>query len=381
MAAKSQNHKSLFRRIVKVLFILLNIVAVLLLAGSYAAPYISPQTNAWLPFLGLAYPILVIVNLFFVVIWIFFNWRWAFLSLITILAGWMQIVNHIQYSKQHSFMENEFPVSVMSYNVRNFDMYNYKKDWSYTFDKRNKIFDYLRNEKADIICFQEFVNDLSGEFKTIDTLVSFLEAKNVHAEYTLTAKEIIQFGIATFTKYPIVGKGRIDFENSKHNLCIFTDVLIGEDTVRIYNAHFESIRFSKTDYEYANDVAGTGDLDRHTKSSKRIVSLLKAAFLDRSTQAEKVAEHIRSCPYPVILCTDLNDTPASYAYRQLSKLLEDAFKESGTGMGTTYAGIFPSFRIDYILHSDDFTAYNFTTKDLDYSDHNPVTCDLVKSAD
>jgi endonuclease/exonuclease/phosphatase family metal-dependent hydrolase len=378
MAGMSSGKKKGGFRFIRYFFIFINLIIALALIASYFSPYVSPEKNSYLPFFGLAYPLLVVANLVFVVLWLFFKARYSLLSLIVILAGFMQIKSHLQISKNHSFSENEFPIKVFSYNVKNFDLYNYTKDWKPQFEKRNQIFSLVKNESPDIICFQEFVNDLSGEFKTKDTLVKFLTAKNVHFEYTVVSKEIIQFGIATFTKYPIVGQGRLDFNNSSTNLCIFTDVLIGKDTVRIYNAHFESIHFDKKDYEYASEVTSLTDLDQHKGGSKRILSLLKAAFVDRASQVEKVADHIGKCHYPVIFCTDLNDTPSSYAYHQISKKLEDAFIESGNGFGNTYAGIFPSFRIDFIFHSKEFSSYNYSTLKVNYSDHYPVSCDMVK---
>ena len=115
---------------------------------------------------------------------------------------------------------------MISYNVRNFDLYSYKKNWEPNYAKRNKIFKFLQKESPDIICFQEYVNDLSGKFKTKDTLVTFLKAMNVHEEFTVVSRKINQFGLATYTSFPIVNKGRINFPNSKYNICIYTDVLV-----------------------------------------------------------------------------------------------------------------------------------------------------------
>ena len=66
----------------------------------------------------------------------------------------------------------------------------------------------------------------------------------MYAEYSFVSRGVNEFGIATFSRYPIVDKGRIDFPNSKNNLCIYTDLQIGKDVVRVYNAHFESLHFS-----------------------------------------------------------------------------------------------------------------------------------------
>ena len=62
----------------------------------------------------------------------------------------------------------------------------------------------------------------------------------------------------------------------------------------------------------------------------------------------------------------------------MRKNLKDAFIESGKGLGRTYVGDLPSMRIDYVLYSDDFDAYNFETLNFEMSDHLPVVCNLVK---
>jgi len=376
MAGKSKG--STGSRIIKILFIFLNLIFVIALGLSYAAPYVSPETNSYLPFFGLGYSILVMINLCFVVIWIFFNWRWALLSILTIALGWNHIVSHIQYRSEHSYTAEEFPVKILSYNVRNFDIYNYDKNWKSNIEKRDKILSLIKNNQPDILCFQEYVHDVNNDFSTTDTLIKMLQPVFTDTVFNIVSRNIIKFGLATFSKYPIAGHGQIAFDNSSANFCIYTDLVIRQDTVRVYNAHFESIRLSKKDIEYTHEVTETTDLDKHKKSSKRIFSLLRAAFIDRASQSEKVAEHVASCKYPVILCTDLNDTPASYAYRRLNNVLNDAFTAAGTGFGNTYAGIFPPIRIDFIMYSKHFNAYNFETFKVDYSDHYPISCEMTR---
>ena len=63
-------------------------------------------------------------------------------------------------------------------------------------------------------------------------------------------------------------------------------------------------------------------------------------------------------------------------FRKISKNLKDAFIQSGNGFGQTYVGAFPSFRIDYILHSSSFKSYNYQTIQEELSDHYPITTQL-----
>jgi len=110
-----------------------------------------------------------------------------------------------------------------------------------------------------------------------------------------------------------------------------------------------------------------------------VVVRLKTAFKNRAEQAMAISTHISNCPYPVLLCGDFNDTPMSYSYSEiLRNNLQDAFVESGKGLGRTYIGAFPSFRIDYILHSKSIKSKGFSTMTSNtLSDHYPLSCEII----
>ena len=82
----------------------------------------------------------------------------------------------------------------------------------------------------------------------------------------------------------------------------------------------------------------------------------------------------------MILCGDFNDTPLSYTYRQLSRKLTDSFIEKGRGIGNTYIGEFPSFRIDYVLHSPTLYTVGYTREDITLSDHYPIKVKIRKGS-
>ena len=105
---------------------------------------------------------------------------------------------------------------------------------------------------------------------------------------------------------------------------------------------------------------------------KKIGSKLKHGFKRRSTQVDKLVDHVSKCRFPVILCGDFNDIPISYTYGEISSLLIDSFVESGRGVSSTYRGKLPSYRIDYIFHSKEFKSYNYNCTDVKFSDHLPI---------
>lgn len=159
-------------------------------------------------------------------------------------------------------------------------------------------------------------------------------------------------------------------------MAIYTDVLIGGDTVRIFNIHLQSYKIDPRKYAII-ESPGIDD-ERDLKEMREIGSKLKRAFQFRAGQVREIREIIEKTHYPVIICGDFNDTPVSYAYQQILGDRNDAFVKAGSGFGRTYIGKLPSFRIDNIFYSDDFKAYNFKTVGFRMSDHLPVSCKLIK---
>lgn len=349
------------------------IVAACLLLSCLAA-YISPNKIWVLAFFGISFPVIIAVNIFFAFYWLLRFRRQVFISLIALGFGIGSLKGLIQIENHTTVTHGSKAFKVMSYNVRLFDLYN----WNNNKATRNQIFTFIKNEAPAIICLQEVYVDDKKEFQTMDTLVKLQAANNMHIEYTTTVRKIYHWGIATLTKYPILAKGLVTFNSKSNNSCIYTDLLIDTDTVRVYNMHLQSILFSKDDYKFMENLEQNIEVEE-IEGSKSILRRLKRAFVKRSLQAEAVEAHIRLCPYPVIVCGDFNDTPTSYTYHTISDQLNDAFIESGSGLGRSYTGKFPSFRIDYILHSPLFKATEFKTHKKELSDHYPVSCYLEKT--
>lgn len=360
--------------LVKIIF-KANIVVVVLLVLAYLAVFLSPRLFWPVAFLGLAYPFLLIINLVFVFIWAIRLRVQVFLSLVAILAGWVFIIRYVQFDlpfvkkDEPKIEDNSF--KVLSFNVRLFNRYQWLKDKK----SNDEIFNFIDKESPDIICFQEFYTRDTGQIAEKNIRKRFQKTKYHHIKYSLQ-KNNSHFGIATFSKFPIVGTGELVFENT-YNLSIYTDIIIDGDTVRVYNNHLQSVRFLKQNYQLVDSLVFPFS-QKQFHGIWDITSRLKLAFELRAMQADAIAKHIKRSPYPVIVCGDFNDTPVSYTYQTIRKGLNDAFEDAGTGFGHTYLGRFPSYRIDYILFDNDFAAANYRSPKLELSDHYPVFCRMVK---
>ncbi len=354
----------------------LNSLVVFVLILIYIGWKISPEIFWPIAFIGLTYPVVLFLNVMFVIIWILRGKFYFLISLLTILLGYGHVKNFVQWNNiTRDLPENGVNIHILSYNVRVFDLYNYGPNWQPNFTNRDNIYGFLEQNDFDIICFQEFVHDETGAFKTLDTLPGILNASYTHTGFSKVSRNVNYFGLATFTRFPIVNKGKIEFPNRTGNQCIYTDIIVHQDTIRVYNVHFESIGLSPEDYLFVENITNVEQIaDRNAlrTGGLQILKRLKRAFQQRAMQVNLVAEHMENSPYPIILAGDFNDTPTSYAYQRINRNLSDAFR-SGRGIGQTYMGNLPSFRIDYIFHSKDFSSYNFTTGSERYSDHYPIS--------
>ena len=76
----------------------INFLAIIALLMAYLSCYVSPA-NLWFPaFAGLAYPYLLLINIVFVVFWLFIRLKFTLFSLIAILLGYNQIMASFQFN-------------------------------------------------------------------------------------------------------------------------------------------------------------------------------------------------------------------------------------------------------------------------------------------
>ncbi len=349
------------RKLINNILLSFNLVAALALLGSYTAQYFPPD-SWWAPsILGLIFPYLLAVNLLFVVVWLIIKLKFTLLSIVVLFAGWNLIERFYQFGGKET---DEPGIRVISYNVRKF-MGNSK-----TPSKENaaKITSFLKENEPDIICLQEVMLRSKNIFDLEKTIRDF-----AHIDHYQYASGSSRLGSVTMTRYPIVRMQEIRFENSV-NIAICTDIVIHPDTFRIFNVHLQSYRIDPEQYDFIGTPA--------IKGRKKIGDLIElsskyiAATQKRAIQARMIRKKIDESPYPVVVCGDFNDTPASYSYRKTRGSLRDAFVSSGKGIGQTYVGKLPSFRIDFIFHSRGIESFNFTTFPVSYSDHLPIMCEM-----
>lgn len=351
----------------------LNIFAALALILSYLASYVNPEKFWLLSFFGLAYPAIFVINVIFIIYWLYRMPKLGLISFICIVIGLGVLQNHVGFRENRAISvpkSSESFFRVMSYNVHNFKPFGDKNDLV----TKESILDIIRKEQPDVICFQEFFSRKRGDYNFRRHILEILESEHYYFKPSVdNGYEAI--GMAIFSKYPIVDKGNIQFEkNMNWNESIYVDIKKGDQKIRVYNVHFQSISFKKEDYNYLKKV--TSEIKTDVESPRKIAGRLKNAFIKRGNQAKILKEHADKSPIPYIIAGDFNDTPISYTVKTVAKGMNNSFREMGSGFGITYNGAFPNFQIDYIFSSAEFRVKNYLIIKKKLSDHYPVRSDL-----
>ncbi len=326
----------------------LNVFVAFLLLVSFVLPYLPPRIFPSLSLLSLAVSPLILVNILFVLYWLVRRKKQFLLSFIVLLIAYFHFNPFFEISSERDATKYSNTLSVLSYNVHLFNAYE-KEPFE---EKVTQDFsDLLKTENPDIVCIQEFYAEYTIDMSDYPyQFIHFRDANN-------------KLGHAIFSKYQLINKGWFDFEDSYNNT-IYADAIVGNDTVRIYNLHLQSLGIlPNVDFLQQN-------------GTERITKRIAKTFVEQEKQLVQILEHKAKSTYPVILSGDFNNTPFSYTYRELKRKMKDAFLECGNGIGRTYSFNMYPMRIDYILTSQEFDVIKFTTVKETFSDHFPVSATL-----
>ena len=322
----------------KLLFVVNSILAATLLV-SFLTNFISPNTYSIFSFLSLGVPFLIIINIVFVIYWILKLKKQFLLSLFVLLLGYQNISKFYGISEKKILLNDD--LKIMSYNVRMFNLYN----WIDEEQIDQKIYTFIKDKSPDILCIQEFHPSKKLDIKYPYKHVKIRVNQN-------------NFGHAIFSKHKIINSGSLNFSNSSNN-AIFADIIKGNDTLRVYNVHLESLKINPKEETLSQE------------NSEKLKIRVENAFKKQANQASLILQHQEKTKLKTVICGDFNNNAFSWVYHKLKSNKNDAFVEAGKGFGNTFDYRFP-FRIDFILTDENLKVNNYKTYNIKYSDHFPI---------
>lgn len=332
----------------------LNILLVLLTFIAYLLPFLAPTSFPILSVLTLFMPLFFLLNALFFIYWAIQFKKQLMVSGLVLLLG-ITFINKFYKFSQKDFSKEEKDFTVMSYNVRLFNVFK----WIDRDDVPKDILTFINDKNPDILCIQEYSTSAN------------IDLKIYPHRYIFTGGDQIITGQAIFSKFPIIDQGNIVFPNSSNSV-VFADIKKGKDIIRVYNMHLQSIKISPD----VNEIDENIDAINQQKSQKLIIRISKA-FKQQQQQAELFKEHKMKSIYPTIICGDMNNSAFSYVYRNIKGKMKDSFEEAGIGFGETYKFRYYPARIDYIFADEKMNVKKFENFPSFFnSDHFPIMARL-----
>lgn len=210
----------------------------------------------------------------------------------------------------------------------------------------------LRREHPDLVAFEEasFLGDRSADSqRVIEALPGFHWYREANQ--------------AIASRWPITKRWAADFKVPTHTWAIFAEVELNGRALLFGSAHLNPIH---ADRFLSTEIAGLPD---HMRTTGRIRERQATELLHELDKVETST--------PVILCGDFNGPPRGVVYSTLTQHLQDAFRESGAGLGWTIPSSFPVMRIDYVFLSPGSEAVHSQVLPNAGSDHRAVLAEVL----
>ena len=364
-----------YRRITKLVFLVLNIIVSVMFLLACLASDLDPVKWWTISLLGLAFGFIVITLIAFILFWLVIKPRFILFSLVPMLVGYKSIAVFFSFhvSEKFNYQKPASVLRVAHWNVARF--IELKRNNNKGSQIRMKMMDQIKEQGADVICMQEFYTSTDTTYYNNEQYLMTEIGYPYHYFARRTDGQLQWFGNAIFSKHPIVDSGKINFPNEKFpETLLHADIAFQGDTIRVYTTHLASVRFQKEDYETIEEIK---DRQKGIRRSKGLFGKVRRAMFTRKEQAQLIREVISNDPYPVILSGDFNDVPNSYAYATIKDtVFQDVFLKKGFGIGRTFNTISPTLRIDYIFATPNFQVKQFNRIAKDLSDHYMLVTDL-----
>ena len=347
------------KRILTSIFVGGNLMSIVLLLACCVSTWLSPSSHAHLSVMGLLFPFILLFNLLFIPFWLIFRPRYVVVPLVGVALCGAYVLDYFPIHVGSG--STDLGLKIVTWNVKGLSRKG-------TEGRTAEMLAYVDSLDADVLCLQEFYGGAN--------------CKAVHQHLdSLGYHHAITEGRRIYSRLPLSDVEEMEVASAKKNGMFTARLLLDDDTVTVFNVHLECNFIDQDDRTGGKEALRSRERERLEAEGRHLWDKLAVSAGYRSMQVDSLTRMLdtRYKGKSVIVCGDFNDTPISYAYQQLARRLENAFRNRGTGLGVTYNERFFWIRIDHLFHSKDWeTQCVEIDHSVDISDHYPLIVRLKK---
>ena len=375
------------RHVLHVVITVLTLLLALLLVGSAFSDMVSPTVWMVAAFLGLFFPVILGFAIgWLVVLLLLHRWRMSLVIVLALLLCcgriWRYCPMHVG---QQEAITNEMQVDgqpcrtpVDTFRVLTYNTCATGKAKLWKNDETIPVMELARQSGADVVCFQEYQFSRKGGYEEPQLrAVLQKEYPYYHIVYNSDQKHKVM-GVAIFSKWPLVMKEKIDKREEKYCWAGYYELNVRGRRVALVNCHLQSNSISEKNRKLYQEQVEHFQADSLRRMEEGLRQL-GPSFRTRTEQVAIINRYIAerrkqwSEPLPMLICGDMNDTPASFAYHAMRGDMADSWQDAGFGPGITFRSTPFWFRIDHVFHSEHFHTLDAEVlRDAKMSDHYPV---------
>ncbi len=308
----------------------------------YISRFTSPVVFWPAIFFALLTPVVLAVNVLLTILLLVKRSKLVFFPAIGLVAGIFLTGQTMTFHADRETDKND--ISVLSFNAKFFRKPDTYRQFS------TDMIQWVVNDSSKIKCIQEYSTNRIWPALDVTGMLEKRGYYNFHIKSKMKENDHGN-GLVIFSLYPIINSGIVVDIDTTSNGVIFADLNLGNDTLRIYNVHFESM-----------------NLTRH-----EFISKLKNGSIKRMEQWRSLLANTQTCPYRFIICGDFNETPYSNSYWNLTSAFSNSFEAAGNGFGFTLNSSLFFLRIDHQFFNKGVACKSYRVdRSMSISDHFPT---------
>ena len=164
---------------------------------------------------------------------------------------------------------------------------------------------------------------------------------------------------------------------------VFRVLLAKGDTLNVINCHLESNHLSMLSARPIVRwcISQSPRAQGGRAGAFQLIRKFSRSAVERARQADSVAAYVERHPdRSFIVCGDFNDTPVSYSRHRVAEVLDDAYEQTGNGVGRSFNRDAIYVRIDHLFVSPEWRVFGCQVdrSSGSLSDHYPIVCHIKR---